>query len=53
MACLVCDTGEQFKYANVEGNGQDPPARGNEQHVGPIPQSVMSHTKDNPADLGS
>ena len=28
-------TGEQVKYANVEGNGQEPPAQGEEQHVGP------------------
>lgn len=28
-------TGEQVKYANVEGNGQDSPAQGKEQHVGP------------------
>ena len=37
-------TGEQVKYASVEGNGREPPAQGKEQHVGPnIPQSVMSH----------
>ena len=28
-------TGEQVKYANVEGNGQEPPAQGKEQLVGP------------------
>jgi len=28
-------TGEQVKYANVEGNSQEPPALGKEQHVGP------------------
>ena len=27
-------TGEQFKYANVEGNGQEPPAHGKKQYVG-------------------
>ena len=28
-------TGEQVKYANGEGNGQEPPVQGKEQHVGP------------------
>jgi len=28
-------TGEQVKCANVEGNGQDSPAQGKEQYVGP------------------
>ena len=27
--------GEQVKYANVEGNGQEPLAQGKEQHVRP------------------
>ena len=28
-------TGEQVKYASVEGDGWEPPAQGKEQHVGP------------------